>query len=57
MCIRDSTSTSLQRQCIDIGIINDAFMEPIEQFTVQLSQTATQEVMLAVVTITDDEGE
>ena len=50
------TSTSLQRLCVNIVIIDDAIVEPIEQFTVLLSQVGLQQVDQAVVTITDDDG-
>ena len=36
------TSTSLQRQCVDIEIIDDSEIEPVEQFFVQLDQTTSQ---------------
>lgn len=50
------TSTSSQRQCINIGIIDDALPEPTEDFLVQLSQAATQEINQAIVSITDNDG-
>lgn len=49
-------STSLQRQCVDIGIIDDALVEPIEQFVVRLSQLEIQQEDEAVVSITDNDG-
>ena len=36
------TSTSLQRQCVNVGIIDDSEVEPLEQFFVQLDQTTSQ---------------
>lgn len=36
------TSTSLQRQCVNVGIIDDSEVEPMEQFFVQLDQTTSQ---------------
>lgn len=50
------TSTSLQRQCVNIGIINDALVEPIEQFVVRLNQVDIQQEDDAVVSITDNDG-
>ena len=50
------TSTSLQRQCVNIGIIDDALVEPIEQFMVQLNQLDIQQEDEAVVSITDNDG-
>ena len=50
------TSVSSQQQCINIGIIDDVIPEPIEQFSVQLTQSATQDIAQAVVSITDDDG-
>ena len=49
-------STSSQRQCINIGIIDDAMPEPTEDFFVQLSQAATQEINQAMVSIADNDG-
>ena len=49
-------STSSQRQCINISIIDDAMPEPTEDFFVQLSQAATQEINQAMVTIADNDG-
>ena len=47
--------SSLQRQCVDIGIINDGVVEPQELFIVQLVQTTSQgpTSTLASVTIID----
>ena len=50
------TSTSSQRQCVDVGIVNDLLVEPVEQFTVLINQTGTQQVDQAVVSITDNDG-
>ena len=36
------TSESIQRQCIDIGILDDQLVEQLEQFAVQISQTTSQ---------------
>ena len=36
------TSTSLQRQCVNIGIIDDLEVEPTEQFFVRIEQTTSQ---------------
>ena len=41
---------------MSIGIIDDALVEPLEQFVVQLDQAAIQEVDQAVVSITDNDG-
>ena len=50
------TSASSQRQCVDISILDDNLAEPIEQFFVQLTQTATQQTDQAVVIVTDNDG-
>ena len=50
------TSTSLQRQCVDIGIIDDALVEPIEQFVVRLTQLEIQQEDEAMISITDNDG-
>lgn len=49
------TSTSLQRQCVDIGIINDETNEPVEQFFVLIAQIISQGSVTtqATVLITD----
>lgn len=36
------TFSSLQRQCVNIGIIDDSEVELVEQFFVQLDQTTSQ---------------
>lgn len=36
------TSTSLQRQCVNIGIIDDLLIEPTEEFTVRIDQITSQ---------------
>ena len=36
------TSTSLQRLCVNIGIIDDLAVEPTEQFSVQIDQSTSQ---------------
>ena len=50
------TSTSLQRQCVNVGIINDTLAEPMEQFVVRLNQLDIQQEDEATVSITDDDG-
>ena len=36
------TSESLQRQCVNVGILDDQLVEPLEQFTVRIDQTISQ---------------
>lgn len=48
------TSTSSQRQCINILIVDDDLAESIEQFLVQINQDANNQ---AVISITDNDGE
>lgn len=36
------TSESLQRQCVNVGILDDQLVEPLEQFTVRIDQTTSQ---------------
>ena len=50
------TSTFPPRQCVNIGIINDTLMEPMEQFVVRLNQLDIQQEDGATVSITDDDG-
>ena len=36
------TSTSSQRQCVNVGIIDDLLIEPTEDFLVRIDQTTSQ---------------
>ena len=51
------TSATPQRQCVNVGIIDDQEVEGEELFIVQLEQTPSQgsQQMLASVTIADSE--
>lgn len=50
------TAISLQRQCVNIRIIDDILVEPVEQFVVRLNQADSQQEDEATVSITDNDG-
>ena len=47
------SSTSPQRQCTTVAIINDNTLEPVQQFFIQINQDPNTE---AVVSIEDNDG-